>query len=270
MVEALKKHWPEYLMEAAQIGLFMVSACVFTIFLYHPCSPVVRAIPKEFVRRLLSGSAMGLTLIAIVYSPWGKRSGAHMNPAFTFTFWGLGKIAPWDALFYVAAQFAGGIAGVGMVALAAQSRLAHPAVNYVATVPGQLGAGAAFAAEAGISFILMAVVLFSANRPHLASKTGLLAGACVAAFITFESPLSGMSMNPARSFGSALFPHLWDSLWIYFVAPPLGMLAAAGACLCFQRGAPCAKYHHQNSFRCIFCEFQAGHKMRQTSPDREC
>jgi aquaporin Z len=262
MRDALTRHWPEYLMEAAELGIFMVSACAFTILLYHPSSPALHAIPSELVRRLLAGVAMGLTLVALVYSPWGKRSGAHMNPAFTLAFWSLGKVAPWDALFYVAAQFAGGIAGIGVVALVAESSLSHPAVNYVATLPGEKGIWPAFAGETVISFALLAVVLVMAGKPTLAPRTGLIAGFCVAAFIALESPLSGMSMNPARSFGSAFFPHLWNSLWIYFVAPPLGMLAAAGALVLFQRNAPCAKYHHQNRYRCIFCEFQAARQAR--------
>jgi aquaporin Z len=243
-------------MEAAELGLFMVSACLFTILLYHPSSPILHVIPNEFVRRLLSGIAMGLTLIALVYSPWGKQSGAHMNPAFTMTFWSLGKVATWDAVFYVFAQFAGGVAGVGLVALWADGFLAHPSVNYVATLPGPKGSWPAFVAEALISFILLTGVLVTGNKPRLAPQTGLIAGFCVAVFIIVESPLSGMSMNPARTLGSALFPHLWSSLWIYFVAPPLGMFAAAGFTQLFHIDTPCAKYHHQNRFRCIFCEFQ--------------
>ena len=91
----------------------------------------------------------------------------------------------------------------------------------------------------------------------LARFTGLFAGACVAAFITFEAPISGMSMNPARTFGSAMLPQLWDSLWIYFLAPPLGMLAAAAVYLRLKHAVGCAKLHHQNKLRCIFCEYQA-------------
>src|SRR3974377_1913827 len=123
-------------MEAAELAIFMVSASVFTILLYHPASPAVRAIPPEFARRVLTGLAMGLTLVGIVYCPWGKRSGAHMNPAFTLTFFRLGKVAPWDAVFYVAAQFAGGVLGVLVMVGVAGGLMAHALVNYVATVPG--------------------------------------------------------------------------------------------------------------------------------------
>lgn len=257
LMSAVKKHWPEYLMEAAGLGIFMVSASVSTILLYHPASPALRVLPEEFPRRVLMGLAMGLTAIGIIYSPWGKQSGAHLNPAVTLTFFRLGKVAPWDAVFYVIAQFAGGVAGIALVAAVAGKWLAHPSVNYVATLPGSGGAGVAFLGEVVIAFILMSVVLCVSNTQKLARFTGLFAGACVAAFITFEAPLSGMSMNPARTFGSAVLPQLWESLWIYFLAPPLGMLAAAAVYVRLKPAPGCAKLHHQNKLRCIFCEYQS-------------
>jgi aquaporin Z len=199
--------------------------------------------------------------VAIVFSPWGKQSGAHMNPAFTLTFYRLGKIAPWDAVFYVVSQFIGGVAGVAIVAAVAGKYLADPSVNYAPTLPGPAGAGVAFLAEILISFILILVVLTVSNTQKLARFTGLFAGACVAAFIIWESPYSGMSMNPARTFGSAVLPGLWTALWVYFLAPPLGMLASAVAYKGLNRSVACAKYHHQNDKRCIFCEYQAAKRM---------
>jgi aquaporin Z len=208
------------------------------------------------------GLAMGFTAVGIIYSPWGKQSGAHMNPALTLTFFHLGKVAAWDAIFYVAAQFAGGIAGVAIVDIFAGNALGHPAVNYVATLTGSGGTWPAFAGEAVISFILLLVVLTSSNQKEMASFTGWIAGLCVAVFITFESPISGTSMNPARSLGSAVFPHLWTSLWIYFTAPLLAMLLAAEVFPLLKGRVLCAKYDHENDYRCIFCEY---HAARQTS-----
>jgi aquaporin Z len=267
MREALKNHWPEYVMEAAGLGIFMVSASVFTILLYHPGSPAIQALPEEFPRRILMGMAMGLTAIGIIYSPWGKQSGAHLNPAVTLTFFRLGKVAPWDAVFYIIAQFVGGVAGVALVAALAGHLLAHPSVNYVATLPGTGGPGAAFLGEVAISFVLMWVVLIVSNTRMFARCTGLLAGVCVALFITFEAPISGMSMNPARTFGSAVLPQLWDSLWIYFFAPPLGMLVAAALYLRLKHVVACAKLHHQNQFRCIFCEYHTSQEAKSVAAD---
>ena len=104
MRTALRMHWPEYLTEAAGLGLFMISACVFGTLLGHPNSPVVQAVPDALARRALMGLAMGLTAVGLICSPWGQRSGAHFNPATTLTFWRLGKVAPADAGFYMLAQ----------------------------------------------------------------------------------------------------------------------------------------------------------------------
>jgi aquaporin Z len=171
MLDALRRHWPEYLMEAAGLGIFMISAGVLGTVLEYPGSPVQQAIADPFLRRILMGVAMGLTAIGIIYSPWGKQSGAHINPAVTLTFFRLGKIEPWDALFYVAAQFAGGIAGVLLVALALGHSFADPPVTYVTTLPGSGGPAIAFLAEAAISFILMFVVLVTTNVDALGRYT---------------------------------------------------------------------------------------------------
>jgi aquaporin Z len=255
MPEALKKHWPEYLMEAAELGIFMISACGFGVLLEHPASPAHQVIANPFVRRILMGLAMGLTAIAIIYSPWGKQSGAHFNPAVTLTFFRLGKVGRYDAIFYIIAQFAGGVAGVLISTVVWGNLLAAPSVNYVVTVPGPAGPNVAFLAEVVITFILMTVILRASNHQRLARFTGLFGGALVALYITFEAPLSGMSMNPARTFGSALPAQHWMALWVYFTAPLIGMLAAAQVYLKTKsaQAGGCAKWHHQNRKRCIFC-----------------
>ncbi len=259
MLDALKQHWPEYLMEAAELGLFMLSACAFTVLLFHPDSPAAQAVPDGIARRMLMGLAMGSTAIAIIFSPIGKRSGAHFNPSVTLTFLRLGKIERWDAGFYMVAQFVGGVAGVLLAMVLLGEPIAHSSVSYAATVPGPTGALAAFIAEVVITFILMSVILNVSNTKRLARWTGLFAGALVATYIVIESPISGMSMNPARTFGSAVGAHLWTSLWIYFTAPPLGMLAAAEVYRRINAGRAiaCAKLHHHNNQRCIFrCNFE--------------
>jgi len=244
--EALRAHWPEYLMESAALGAFMVSACAFGVLL-------PRVLTAGLQLRLAGGIAMGLTAVAIMHSPWGKRSGAHMNPAVTVSFWWLGKIAAWDAVFYVAAQIAGGAAGVAFARLLIGQPVA--AVNYVATTPGPQGSWVAFAAEFTISCLMLSTVLRVANSRRWTRATPWVAGCLVAGFITFESPLSGMSMNPARSFGSAVSAGIWTSFWVYLLAPPLAMLMAA---YCYRGGVFCAKYHHHNRQRCIFrCNYGA-------------
>jgi aquaporin Z len=258
---ALTSHWPEYLMEAAGLGLFMISACVFVLLLEHPASGVRQALEDPWLRRCLIGVAMGLTAIAIIYSPLGKRSGAHLNPSVTLTFWQLGKIEGWDAVFYIAAQFIGGALGVVLVAKVAGAMLiGDAAINYAVTLPGAPGRWVAFAAELGISFGLMLMVLTVSNRQAINRYTGLFAGMLVALYITFEAPLSGMSMNPARTVASGLSAHVWSDVWIYFLAPPLGMLLAAEVYLLWrgEGSVLCCKLHHENDSRCIFrCKYGA-------------
>lgn len=250
----LAGHWPEYLIEAAGLGLFMVSACFFATLLEHPAFRLRQAIPDPLARRTLMGLAMGLAAVGIIYSPWGQRSGAHINPAVTLTFWRLGKIEPVDACFYVIAQFVGSLFGVLLMAYLMGAPLAAPAVNYVVTVPGPSGAGVAFIAEAIISFGLMLAVLTASNQRNLTRFTGLFAGILVATYITLEAPLSGMSMNPARTLGSALPAYVWTGFWIYFTAPVLGMLSAAELYKWWRgpHAVICAKLNHYGHARCIF------------------
>jgi len=252
---ALTSHWPEYLLEALGLGLFMIAACAFAVLLEHPASPARQLLNDGLSRRMLMGIAMGLTAIALIYSPIGKRSGAHLNPAVTFTFWRLGRVKSWDALFYALFQCLGGLVGVLLSAWAlGQMLIADSAVNYVVTAPGQTGHWVAFAAEAAISCGLMLLVLVVSNRPALNRYTGLFAGALIAVYIAIEAPLSGMSMNPARSLASAVPAQMWSHLWIYFLAPPLGMLLAAQIYLLArgERSVLCCKLHHENDERCIF------------------
>jgi len=150
MIDAWKHHWPEYLMEATCLGLFMISAFTFGTILQHPASVVHQAIPSPLLRRFLMGLAMGSTAIAIIYSPWGKQSGAHINPSTTFTFFRLGKVAKWDAVFYIVSQFVGGLVGAVLAATLLSRWVSHPSVNYVITRPGMAGLSAAFCAEVAL------------------------------------------------------------------------------------------------------------------------
>ncbi len=254
MSAARELHWTEYGMEAAELGAFMLSAALVTALLEHPASPVHQAFPDVLLRRVLIGLAMGGTAVAITWSPFGQQSGAHFNPAVTLTFFRLGKIEMRDAIGYVLAQFAGGIAGIGLSAAILGRAIAHPAVAYAATTPGAWGVGVAFAAELTISFGLMLVVLAASNSARLARFTPLCAGALVALYIALEAPLSGMSMNPARTLGSAVPGRVFTALWVYFTAPVLGMLLAAEAYtrLGRSRQVHCAKINHRTHRRCIF------------------
>jgi aquaporin Z len=259
--------WRLYLMEAVLLGMFMVSACTFGILLEHPASPIRQSIPNPLARRALIGIAMGITAVALIYSPIGLRSGAHMNPAVTLSFLRLKRIKPHAAAGYITAQFMGGAVATFIVSLTAGVWLRDPRVNVVATVPGIHGLVVAWLAEFLIAFVMMNVVLMINRNPRLARFTGVIAGLLVATYITFEAPLSGMSLNPARTFASAIVGQIWTAIWIYFTAPVAGMLSAVELqrALRGSAGGLCGKFSHSD--RCVFkCACLASPQIQSNTP----
>ena len=252
--QAFTQHWPEYMIEGVCLGLFMISACAFSALLEYPASPVRASVMSANVRRFLIGLAMGMTAILLIYSPMGRRSGAHMNPATTLTFYRLGKVERWDAIFFMLSQFVGGVLGVLVSFALMGATLAHRNVNFAVTRPGERGDAVAFVGEVLITFLLMTVILNISNSHKYARFTGLAAGTMVMLFITFEAPLSGMSMNPARSFASDFVGMQWNGIWIYFVAPVIGMMTAAEVFVRTRglHAVICAKLNHSGTARCIF------------------
>ena len=254
-VGSLRHHWPEYVMEAAGLALYMFFVCVFATLLQHPASPARDIIVSPVLRRALMGLAVGATLVAIIMTPWGKQSGGHFNPAITFTFYRLGKVRLWDALFYAAGQFSGATSGVATAAYLLRGARQKRCCAVCGDSAGRIRERRCICCpELTISFTLMGIILFASNHRSLAQFTPYFVGALYATYITLETPLSGMSMNPARTFGSALYASYWHALWIYFAAPALGMLAAAELFLRTRGGvAPyCAKLYHTDDKRCIF------------------
>jgi aquaporin Z len=263
-VDSVRQGWPHLLIEAGGAALLLLAASVYATILHHPSSPIPAVLPSAAAQRTLMGLAMGVTVAAFTYSRLGRRSGAHLNPAVTLTFLRLRRVPPRDAVGYVVAQALGAAAGIALASLLLGGLLAHPEVHYVTTRPGRHGAAVAAIAELAISATLMAVVLVAVGARRLMRYAGLLSASLVALFIAFESPLSGASMNPARSFGSALAAGEWSALWVYLVGPTLGMLIAAEV---YRRRAivaadgevastaGCAKLAHDDR-PCRFCEYR--------------
>ncbi len=263
-METLSKHWPEYLMEAADLAIFLVVASVVACLFKYPDSPVYQAIPSENLRRFLQGIAMGLTAIAIIHSPWGKQSGAHLNPAITLTFYRLGKVRRQDAIFYILFQCMGALLGIYLAILLLGAVFTSPPINYIVTVPGMRGWMLALAGEFTIAFTTMSMVLVTTNHKTLSRYTGLFAGCLLALYISLESPLSGVGMNPARSFASAFAAQNWMAFPLYLFAPVLGMFSAAELYqfLFGRQAVKCAKLNHHTHRRCIFldCYYQRGQR----------
>ena len=162
----------------------------------------------------------GLTVLAMIYA-FGDVSGAHINPAVTVGFWASGRFEGQRVPGYILVQCAGGMAASGAV------RMLFPAAGSLGgTTPGGSDSQS-FLLELILTLILMLVIL---SVSFGAKEKGLLAGVAIGAVITIEAlfggPISGASMNPARSLGPAVLAGKIHSLWIYLIAPIIGALLA--------------------------------------------
>jgi aquaporin Z len=214
-------------MEAAEMAMLMLCICAAGSLLYGRNSAVANFGLSWLVRSALMGAIVAAGTFVIIRSPFGRRSGAHFNPALTAAYFSLGRIHRWDAFSYVMAHFFGGIAGVFFAHQLFGATLSDFPVRYVVTLPGRNGSMIAFLAEFITSFALMGVVLLATNHRRLARYTPVFVALVTVFYYMMSMSLSGYSVNPARSFSSALFARIWQGIWIYFIAPSFGMFAAA-------------------------------------------
>lgn len=251
-ITGMPAHIPEYLAEFAATGLMLLIGLSAISVNFGEGSPVVDWLPNPHLRRLLTGIIFAGGATIIVYSPLGKRSGAHLNPAVTLAFFLLGKVGPRDAIAYVVAQVAAALLAATAVRLLWGDLAASVKVG--ATLPGIGGPAAAVAAEIAITFLLVSLILNFVDRTLIARYTGIAAGTLVAFLVFAEAPVSGTSLNPARSLGPAAISGEFIYIWIYLAAPLVGSLLAVWLFRRFRQTTICAKLFHQKQGerQCIF------------------
>ena len=245
-------------MEAAELATLMLCICLSGALLYSASSPLLRLSFSPAVKAALMGVSVAVATFLIIRSPFGRRTGAHLNPAITLAYFWLGRIHRWDALAYVTAQFTGGIAGVFLAYRLLGHHLSAAPVHYVVTLPGKYGNATAFVAEFVLSAVLMGIVLFASNHRRLAPFNPIFVSLITVLYFILGSSISGFSVNPARSFSSAFFAWIWQGIWIYFAAPSLGMIAAAAVYVRSMGSSRvyCAKVFHDLHTPCPFpCRF---------------
>jgi aquaporin Z len=252
-------------MEGTEIAALMLNTYICGTLLYSGDSPLNYVDLSPTFRSILMGTAIAITTFLIIRSPFGRRTGAHFNPAVTLTFFWLGRVHRWDAACYIMAHFAGAIAGLLAALQILGPRLSAPPVQYLVTLPGSHGSLIAFFGEFLLSALLMAVVLYASNHRLLTRFTPLFVALLTVSYFAVSSSISGFSVNPARSFSSALFAWIWRGIWIYFLAPCLGMLTAAA--LYIRSKGPnsvyCAKVFHDLRSTCPFsCHFDRVYQER--------
>ena len=245
--QALRRHWPEYAIEGAFLAVFLLTAGLASAWAASPGA-------DPAWRRLAAGVVTGLVLVAMIYSPWGRRSGTHLNPAITLAYLRLGKIGNADAAFYLLAQFAGGALAVALLSGAAPTLL--PAGVAPASLAVSLGPNtewSAFLTELVLSTVAMGTILYTSNHARWFRWTGWLVGLLFALVVACAAPLSGFGMNLARLLAVDA-SHLAGADWLNLLPPLLGMqLAVEGyRVLTGRPQALCAKLAHNTHGPCIF------------------
>jgi len=252
----MKDHLPEYLAEGAGTAIMMLVGVGAIALMWADASPVPGLIASPDVRRFLTGLLFATGGTLVVVSPLGQRSGGHLNPAVTLAFWLKGRIATPDALFYALAQVCGALLGVGIAGLLGGAAVSG--VNFGLTAPGEgYSVGAAFLAELALTGLLVGVILFCVNNQRFAKYTAVLVGVLIVAMVFVEAPVSGTSLNPARSAAPALLASMFEHQWLYLVAPPAGAAIAVwlhGRLAGSRPSTGCAKLFHTERYRCIFSD----------------
>jgi aquaporin Z len=249
----LRQHWPEYAVEAGFLAMFVLAAGLVSAWLESPAGPGAALWPDLAVRRLLAGVAMGLVLAGMIYSPWGRRSGTHLNPAITLAYLRLGKIGRWDALFYTLAQVAGGVVAVTLLRSGAPLPAAAPPSLLAASI-GPTNEWAAFVTELVLSMSAMLLILYTSNHERWFRLTGALYALLGMLIVACAAPLSGFGMNIARLLAVDASADLASANWLNLLPPLVGMQLAVEAYRLFTGRSQvlCAKLAHNTRGKCIF------------------
>lgn len=254
-------HWPEYGAELLGTAILVFVGLSAVVFNFSTTLPISHLIPNSDARRLITGLLFAGSGSLVAISPLGKLSGAHINPSVSLAFWVHRKLHTLDFVGYVVGQFVGALLGALLLALVWQSNAAN--VKYGTTFPG---AGYplwfVFLAEMCLTLLLVLLIFLFVSSHTLMRWTPVMTWIVVAAMVWLEAPISGTSLNPARSFGPALVAGLWDAQWLYFVAPPLGAVIAVGLFRIItagERDVLTGKLFHVPHYRSVFKHVSAPH-----------
>ena len=215
-----KLHPRMYFSEFAGTTLLVFLGLSIVIAFWGRGAPLAWVPIPADARRLLTGFLFGTVGAAIAFSPIGRMSGAHINPAVTFAFWLEGKLRWRDAGFYVVAQMIGG--ALGAIALFVWGKIGASDA-WGASVPlNGVPVLLPIAGEVICTFLLVLLIFVFAAHKTTQPFTPLINPPLFAILTWLEAPLSGASANPARSFGPELAASLWEGWWIYWIGPCLG------------------------------------------------
>jgi len=215
-----KLHPKMYASELIGTALLVFVGLSIVIALWGHDAPLSALPISAGARRLLNGFLFGWVGAIIAFSPIGKMSGAHINPAMTFAFWLEGKLQWRDASCYVLAQLVG--AALGAMALLVWGFVGS-SDEWGASLPdSHVPWWLPVVGETICTFLLVILIFVFAAHKGTQPFTPLVNPPLFAVLTWLEAPLSGASANPARSFGPALVGGIWQGWWVYWVGPCLG------------------------------------------------
>ncbi|GCE31955.1 hypothetical protein KDA_74390 [Dictyobacter alpinus] len=261
-------HWPEYASELMGTAWLVFIALSVVSFSFGAGSPLAILLPNRSVRWLMAGLMLATSGPLVAISPPGKLSGAHLNPAISLAFWLQGKMHQHDLIFYIVSQLLGAVFGAGLAVHIWGQRAAS--VHNGVTAPG---AGyplwSVFLIEMGCTCLLILAIFLFVSSPRLMHWTPLMNWMLVALIYWQVAPISGSSLNPARSFGPAFVSWFWHAQWVYVLASLCGALLAVVLfrmlMLAGNNDVLTAKMFHVPRYRCIFQQVQAA--QINTDPD---
>lgn len=255
-------HWFEYGAELLGTAFLVFVGLSAVVFNFGLGLPMEQLIPNKSIRLLITGLMFAGSGSLVAISPLGKLSGAHVNPAVSLAFWLQGKMHHHDICGYIIGQFLGAIIGAGLLvsvwgkyAVSVNNGMTLPGANYALWY--------VFLAEVSMTCLLVLAIFIFVSSDRLMHWTPLMTWLLVATMVWLESPISGTSLNPARSFGPALVSWFWQAQWLYLFAPPLGAILAVGVFRLLTFGEHellTAKLFHVPNYRCIFKNVKVPHR----------
>lgn len=242
LLEGFHFPWKKCFAELIGTGGLVLGGLSVVIFMFGTGSPMGALIPSEGIRRLITGFLFGSTGACIALSPVGKISGAHINPVVTMAFRLMGKLDVRTTVGYILAQLAGAVLGcLPLFLWGAMGR----SVDFGATVPGPgIALSTALGGEILTTFIMVSLLAVFLGFRTIRPFTPALFPPLYSLMVWWESPISGTSTNPARTFGPAIITGIWDGGWIYWIGPMVGMFLAVLACSALAKRIEGAKLYH--------------------------
>jgi len=234
-----------FMAEMCGTGLLLFIGLSSVIFMFAESSPFVALVPSLTLRRIINGFFFGSVGATLALSPIGRISGAHINPIVTMGFWLVGKLTGRSAIGYVVAQFCGAVLGCLPLLLWGQM---GRSIHYGVTVPGKgYSIPTVILGEVATTFCLIAALCVFLGFRQLRLYTPAMIPCLFAIMVPLEASVSGISVNPARSFGPSVISGVWEGWWIYWVGPLIGGLLAIRVCNSLARRIEVAKLYYFDS-----------------------